>query len=128
MFLIHKMDTTLSRGIEYIPMEGEGSGGVGMVLEPNGDYYDKPTSTALPTHLAVGKANEAGIIPAVRLDPQIELEVVTPSDLTAIALGAKLQINTDTADTVTADPDGHAALTYKEKREDGTWLCRVRFI
>lgn len=128
MFMIHKMDTTLTRGIEYIPMAKEGDGKVGMLLIPSGDHYASPNSTELPTHLAVGKANEAALIPAVRLDSQIELEVITEADLTDKALGAKLQINSDTGDTVTADPDGRAQLTYKEKRSDGSWLCRVRFI
>ncbi len=128
MFLIHKMDTSLSRGIEYIPMAKEGDGKVGMLLIPSGDHYASPSATSLPTHLAVGKANEAALIPAVRLDSQIELEVITEADLTDTALGTKLQINQDTGDTVTADPDGHASLTYKEKLSDGTWLCRVRFI
>jgi hypothetical protein len=125
MFLIHKMDTTLTRGIEYIPKEGAGSGAVGMLLKPAGDYYVTASGEDIPTHLAVGITNEADIIPAIRLDSQIELENVTEADLTAVSLGAMLKTD---GDTVIAENGGRAQLTYKEKCEDGKWICRVRFI
>ena len=121
MFLIHKMDTSLSRGIEYVPAsEGE----VGILLRAEGEGYIKAREADKPSHIAVGNVNEAGIIPAVRIDQQIELETVTNADLTAVALGTLLKTD---GETVTAENGGCAALTYKEKRADGTWLCRVRF-
>ena len=122
MFLIHKMDTSLTRGIEYVPAE---NGEMGMILRPEGEGYVMASEDSKPTHLAVGKLGETGNIPAIHLDEQIELETVTEADLTDIALGTLLKTD---GNTVTAESGGHASLTYKEKQTDGTWLCRVRFI
>ena len=125
MFFIHSVEGGYVPSFEYLSYYDDEAPKAGMALKFGADYLEKCSGTNKPAYISMCEKEDtftSGIIPVIKVSPDIIFEVECAGDTSDLYLGAKVTIADDGLTVTDTTEGGVATVLHK----DGNTV-RVRF-
>lgn len=125
-FTYHQFDKGQTPPIEYLPPTASEVFSVGEALVLSGGAATKCGATAVPAYICTGPKNDAGMVPATRVQKDIVYDVPLSAAGTALKIGDKVTLHTDGLSVTATTASGVAEITGMTGTAPGD-LVQVRF-